>query len=118
MSDYLMHYLLRYYESPGCRMEKTIHALKTIGASILIAGMSTLLGTLPLAFSASEIFITIFYAFLALVVLGCGHGLILLPVILSMIGPEDHIEVPSLSEENRSNEASSFQQSPAQRETA
>jgi Niemann-Pick C1 protein len=62
-----------------------------MGSSILIGGISTFLGILPLAFSSSEIFTTIFLTFLGLVVLGCGHGLILVPVILSTIGPEDEI---------------------------
>jgi Niemann-Pick C1 protein len=89
--DYVMHVLLRYYESSGNRKEKTVEMLKTMGASILIGGISTFLGTLPLAFSSSEIFSTIFITFVGLVVLGCGHGLILLPVILSTIGPEDQV---------------------------
>jgi patched domain-containing protein len=55
------------------------------------------LGTLPLAFSTSDIFQTVFIAFLALVVLGVSHGLLLLPVILSFIGPEDHVVLSSAS---------------------
>lgn len=51
----------------------------------------SVLGTLPLAFSSSDIFSTVFIAFLALVSLGSTHGLILLPVILSIIGPEARI---------------------------
>jgi len=87
--DFIMHVILRYYECPGNRRQKTVEMLKTMGSSILVGGLSTLLGTLPLAFSASAIFYTIFIAFLGLVTLGIGHGLILLPVILSLIGPED-----------------------------
>jgi Niemann-Pick C1 protein len=89
MVDFLMHLLLKYYESTGNRREKTVETLRTMGASILIGAVSTFLGTLPLAFASSSIFSTVFWAFLGLVTLGSAHGLILLPVILSIIGPED-----------------------------
>lgn len=64
-------------------------AFATVGVSILTGGISTFLGTIPLAFSTSTIFQTIYIAFLGLSTLGVGHGLILLPVVLSTIGPED-----------------------------
>jgi Niemann-Pick C1 protein len=97
MVDFLLHVLLRYYESPGNRKEKTLHTLETMGASVLVGGISTFLGTLPLAFSSSTIFYTVFVAFIGLVTLGCGHGLILLPIILSNFGPEDQIEPSKVS---------------------
>ena len=43
---------------------------------------------MPLAISVSDIFSTIFITFIGLVTLGIGHGLILLPVVLSLVGPE------------------------------
>ena len=89
--DFIIHVLLRYYECPGNRREKTVAMLKSMGVSILTGGISTFLGTIPLAFSTSTIFNTIFIAFLGLSMLGVGHGLILLPVVLSMIGPEDQV---------------------------
>jgi Niemann-Pick C1 protein len=89
--DFVLHVLLRFYESHGNRREKVVSLLKTMGSSILKGGITTFLGTLPLAFSTSTIFHTIFITFLALVTLGASHGLILLPVVLSLIGPEEHI---------------------------
>ena len=89
--DYIMHCLLRYYEVPGNRREKCIEMLRTMGASILLGGISTFLGTVILIFASSELFYTIFIIFVGIVVLGVSHGLILLPVVLSMIGPEDQV---------------------------
>jgi len=100
--DFIMHVLLRFYECPGDRHQKTVETLKTMGSSVLIGGVSTFLGTLPLAFSTSTIFYTIFIAFVGLVTLGIGHGLILLPVLLSIFGPEDHI-APSQESEKEMN---------------
>jgi len=34
-----------------------------------------------------KMFLTVFYSFFAMVALGCCHGIILLPVILSYVGP-------------------------------
>lgn len=89
--DFVMHVVLRYFECPGTRREKTVEMLRTMGVSVLIGGVSTFLGTLPLAFSSSEIFTTIFVVFLALVIFGTTHALILLPVLLSTFGAEEQI---------------------------
>jgi Niemann-Pick C1 protein len=86
--DFLMHIMLRYYESPGeTREAKVKDTLETMGASIVVGGSSTFLAMLCLAFSTSLLIRTVFIAFLAIVVLGVAHGLILLPVILSIMGP-------------------------------
>lgn len=89
--DFVMHTLLRYYECAGSRREKTIELLRTMGSSVLVGGISTFLGTLPLAFSSSEIFTTIFITFLGLVLFGVTHGLVVLPVLLSIFGPEEQV---------------------------
>ena len=104
--DFVMHILLRYYESHGTRVEKTVTTLETMGSSIFLGGVSSLLGTMALAASASSIFFSVFVVFFGLVVLGILHGLIFLPIILSTFGPEDppitmesHMEKRSSSEE-------------------
>ena len=92
MVDFLMHITLRYFETNGTtREEKTKDTLATIGASVLVGGFSTLIGVLPLALSQSEIFWTTFIIFFGLVLLGLLHGLILLPVLLSIFGPLESI---------------------------
>ena len=64
MVDFLLHILLRYFESKETsRDAKVKDVLQTMGTSVFIGGISTFLGVLPLAFSSSTIFSTIFIAF-------------------------------------------------------
>jgi Patched family len=97
--DFIVHPLVRYYECSGRREERVRETLHTMGFSILIGGLSTFLGVMLLVFSTSHIFITIFRAFLALVLLGCAYGLILMPVVLSVLCPEDGYVHPEASSE-------------------
>merc|ERR1712232_571974 len=86
--DFITHVLLRYYESPFLsRKDKVRDALSSFGPSILLGGFSTFIGILPMAFSSNELFKNIFFCLIAVVVLGLAHGLILLPVVLSLVGP-------------------------------
>lgn len=87
--DFLMHVLLRYYESrpDQTREARVKETLQTMGVSIMVGGVTTFLGVLPLIFSSLQLFLTVFYAFFAMVFLGVSHGLILLPVVLSYVGP-------------------------------
>lgn len=85
--DFIMHVLLRYFESKkATRGEKVKDTLETMGLSIMLGGVSTLLGTVPLLFSKSMVFRTMCTAFFSMVGLGVTHGLILLPVLLSIFG--------------------------------
>jgi hypothetical protein len=62
-----------------------------MGASILVGGATTFLAVVPLSISSVKIFMTVFNAFFAMVTLGVTHGLILLPVILSYLGPTTNV---------------------------
>lgn len=87
--DFIMHVLLRYYESEEVGREaKVKDTLKTMGVSIMVGGLSTFLAVIPLAFSTSSIIGTVFIAFFSMVTLGVAHGLLFLPVVLSIWGPE------------------------------
>ena len=67
-----------------------------MGASILLGGLSTFLGVVPLAFSTSTVMRTVFICLCTMVVLGLAHGLIVLPVLLSFVGP-----ILNIKEEDR-----------------
>jgi len=98
--DFLIHVLIRYYESTETiRIEKVRDTLKTVGVSVLIGNMSTFLGVIPLVFSASDVFFTIYVSFMGLIVVGAAHGLILLPVLLSIMGPNSTITFESDGDE-------------------
>ena len=102
MVDFVMHVTLMYVETKGhtSRTQKTKDTMETIGASVLLGGFSTLIGVLPLALSTSEIFWTTFVIFFGLVLFGLLHGLVLLPVLLSMFGPLDSISDEVAEEDN------------------
>merc|ERR1719354_577677 len=100
MVDFIMHILLRYYESKQVtREEKVKDTLQVMGTSILIGAISTFLGVIPLALSSSNIFSTIFLTFMGLVLLGATHGLIFLPVMLSLLGPIAVLNLSTVSED-------------------
>ena len=85
--DFVMHILLRFFEVEGkTKEEKIKNTLKSMGTAILLGGISTFLGTIPLFFSESYVFRTVCISFFSMVALGMSHGLILLPVLLSHFG--------------------------------
>jgi Niemann-Pick C1 protein len=61
--------------------------LEKIGGSVLLGGLSTFLGVVPLAFSSREVFVNFFILFSLMAALGISHGLIFLPVVLAILGP-------------------------------
>jgi Niemann-Pick C1 protein len=87
--DYNFHMVLTYYETTNAvsRRDRVQKTLTTMGASIALGGFTTFLGVLPLSFTNSEVFRTFFFTFLAIPLLGVAHGLVLLPVLLSLVGP-------------------------------
>merc|ERR1711933_27295 len=99
MGDFLMHIFLHYYHVSGrTREDKVQKVLQSIGSSILLGGFSTFLGTIPLAFSTTEVFKSCCYCFVVMVVLGIIHGLVLLPVVLSYWGPLINIVQPEAND--------------------
>lgn len=69
------------------RTTRALISVRHIGAAVAYGAGSTLIAVLMLAFSSSYIFISFFRIFFLVILFGLWHGLIMLPVVLSIIGP-------------------------------
>jgi len=67
------------------RPERLSVAMKTMGKSVFMGGITTLLGIIPLAFASCEIFRIFFKMFFSIIVFGLLHGLVLGPTLLSVL---------------------------------
>ncbi|CAM9184613.1 unnamed protein product, partial [Scytosiphon promiscuus] len=85
--DYSAHIAHSFMIKTGTRDERVMQAVSDIGVAVVHGGMSTFLAVVLLSLSASYVFRVLFKQFFATAVMGLGHGLILLPVLLSLIGP-------------------------------
>ncbi|KAK7065466.1 Patched domain-containing protein 3 [Halocaridina rubra] len=85
--DYAAHIGHTFMTKHGTREERARMTVATIGPAILHGGFSTFLAFIFLANSDSHVFVTFFKIFFAVVMYGLLHGLVFLPVLLSMLGP-------------------------------
>lgn len=85
--DHNAHIVITYFEMSerATRNERVQLVLSSMGSSIMLGGLSTFLGTFPLSFSESAAFSTFYYAYLGILTLGCGHGLVFTRVVLSVL---------------------------------
>nr|XP_022901687.1 protein patched homolog 1-like [Onthophagus taurus] len=74
----------------GSRNERAVKTVSSIGAAVFSGGFSTLLGVSFLAISDAYAFQIFFKIFFLVTVFGLFHGVVLLPVILSLIGPKPY----------------------------
>ena len=68
--------------------KRATEALADIGAAVLNGAMSTFLAVVVLFFSSSYVFNVLSTQFALTVGLGLLHGLVALPVLLSILGPK------------------------------
>uniref|UniRef100_A0A7S2WDA6 Membrane transport protein MMPL domain-containing protein n=1 Tax=Eucampia antarctica TaxID=49252 RepID=A0A7S2WDA6_9STRA len=86
--DYSAHVGHCFMVKSGDRNTRATEALADIGASVLNGALSTFLAVAVLLGSKSYVFQTLSVQFALTVALGVSHGLILLPVLLSIFGPK------------------------------
>ncbi|XP_018014148.1 patched domain-containing protein 3 isoform X2 [Hyalella azteca] len=77
-------YLAAKVDTPDERVKECLYSL---GLPIVQGGLSTILGIMALVLAPSYIFITFFKTVFLVIFFGAIHGLFLLPVLLSLLGP-------------------------------
>ncbi|KAL7116492.1 hypothetical protein ACP275_03G008100 [Erythranthe tilingii] len=87
--EFCVHITHAFLVTSGDRNQRMKEALTTMGASVFSGiTLTKLVGVLVLCFSRTEVFVVYYFKmYLALVLLGFLHGLVFLPVLLSMFGP-------------------------------
>ena len=90
--DYSTHIVYAFLESPGTdRNARTKHALSHIGSTVLNGGITTWLAVSPLCTAKTYVFQLFFISFSVIAVFALFYGLILVPVLLSLVGPRSKL---------------------------
>ncbi|KAL4236282.1 Patched domain-containing protein 3 [Mactra antiquata] len=88
--DYSAHVGHSFMTHTGTKNERARKTLVSIGPAVFSGGFSTFLAFLLLVNSISYGFTLFFRIFTSVVIFGLFHGLVFLPVILSLIGPSPY----------------------------
>ncbi|XP_032971627.1 protein patched homolog 2 isoform X6 [Rhinolophus ferrumequinum] len=90
--EFTVHVALGFLTTPGSRNLRAARALEHTFAPVTDGAVSTLLGLLMLAGSNFDFIVRYFFMVLTLLtLLGLLHGLVLLPVLLSILGPPPEV---------------------------
>nr|XP_006822692.1 PREDICTED: protein patched homolog 1 [Saccoglossus kowalevskii] len=86
--EFTLHILLSFMSSIGDRNRRMCMALEHMFAPVVDGAISTLLGVIMLSGAEFEFIVRyFFYVFTILIIIGLLNGLVLLPVLLSLVGP-------------------------------
>ena len=88
--DYAAHIGRGFMEVPGTPDERLRLCLENMGVAVLNGAVSTFLAVLLLSRSKSYVFITFFCQLFLCIVFGLAHGLLLLPVLMSIVNPKPY----------------------------
>eukprot|EP00039_Didymoeca_costata_P013273 m.199285 g.199285 ORF g.199285 m.199285 type:complete len:887 (+) comp15724_c0_seq4:152-2812(+) len=86
--DACAHICHCFMRAKGTKNERVRHALEEIGPAVFNGLISTMIVLLPLAGASSYIFIIFVKSFFNIILHSMFHGLVVFPVILSLIGPD------------------------------
>ncbi|VDN02911.1 unnamed protein product [Thelazia callipaeda] len=91
--EFTAHIVLAFLTALGTRNDRMASCIDRVFVPVIHGALSTLLGIIMLSFSEFEFVVKYFFVVMsALIFLGVINGLVLLPVLLSLIGPPCEIE--------------------------
>eukprot|EP00210_Caulerpa_lentillifera_P000195 g190.t1 len=105
--EFCVHITRDFMLNSGDKMTRILHAMRTMGVAVINGGATTFLGILPSALSdLPTIRDRLFVQYSCVVLAGTFTGLVILPTVLSLIGPpayesEDKQKSASIDEENQ-----------------
>ena len=88
--DYAAHIGRAFMEVHGTPDERLRMCLENMGVAVFNGAVSTFLAVLLLGGSLSYVFITFFRQLFLCIVFGLAHGLVLLPVLMSIVNPKPY----------------------------
>ena len=89
--DFSAHIAHGFISRSGSRDERIQSTVTEMGPAVINGGLSTLLAFILLSTSKSYVFMSFFKIFLLICIFGLYHGLIALPVLLALIGPDSQV---------------------------
>merc|ERR1712070_421318 len=85
--DYAAHIAHSFMANQGSREERAVHAVEDMSRSLIAGSVSTFLGVLPLGFAMAETNRIFFKMMVGVIICGVSFGLVLLPILLTELGP-------------------------------
>ena len=90
-------------EKHSARAQRAAYALWKMGGAVMNGGFSTFLAIAPMVLASTYGFQIFFRMFLSIIFFGLWFGVLVIPVVLSFIGPHPHYGAADLSAQPQTN---------------